>query len=169
MRNGQTNQGSDDAFVALVQAEKSRLLNLAFRMVGDFHAAEDAVQTAFVEYHRRQDSVESAERWLTGAVLNICRNLLKRRKRDAAAMGHADMRAETADPARPAEWKEEEREVMAFLWSLSKEQRQVVLLRLYEHYTYSEIARELDLPEGTVKTYARQICDRWQHRSKKTS
>src|ERR687898_2006353 len=64
------------------------LLRLAFVMVGDRGAAEDAVQDAFVALHRNVSKLrdpEAAEAYLRSAVLNRCRSWIRRQATQRAA------------------------------------------------------------------------------------
>ncbi|WP_395244056.1 RNA polymerase sigma factor SigJ [Agromyces sp. MMS24-K17] len=65
---------------AALEAERSRLLSLAFRMLGTVADAEDAVQETYVRWYRMpradQDAVENVAAWLTTAASRICLDLL---------------------------------------------------------------------------------------------
>jgi DNA-directed RNA polymerase specialized sigma24 family protein len=77
---------SDDVTTAvtdLYQGHALGLLRLALMMVGDRPTAEDVVQDAFLGLYRRWSHLRDRERALTyvrSAVLNGCRNALRRRR-----------------------------------------------------------------------------------------
>lgn len=59
-------------------------------------------------------------------------------------------------PIEQADLKERSQYVRDALTQLSQHQRQVLEMAYYEGLSQSEIAKELDIPLGTVKTWARQ-------------
>jgi RNA polymerase sigma-70 factor (ECF subfamily) len=62
----------------IAQAERRRLLDVAFRMLGDVALAEDAVQESFVRLSRADlDTIEDVRGWLIVAVGRICLDQLR--------------------------------------------------------------------------------------------
>ncbi|NJN23868.1 MAG: sigma-70 family RNA polymerase sigma factor [Acaryochloridaceae cyanobacterium RL_2_7] len=59
-------------------------------------------------------------------------------------------------PMEQASWSERQSQINEALESLSPKHRQVLELSYFKGMSQSEIARELDLPLGTVKTWARK-------------
>src|SRR2546429_6458667 len=61
-------------------AERTRLINLAYRMLGSLADAEDAVQETYARWYamsaEQQDAIESPGAWLTTAASRICLDLL---------------------------------------------------------------------------------------------
>jgi len=61
-------------------AERRRLINLAYRMLGSLADAEDAVQETYARWYamsaEQQDAIESPGAWLTTAASRICLDLL---------------------------------------------------------------------------------------------
>ncbi|WP_078714307.1 RNA polymerase sigma factor SigJ [Agreia bicolorata] len=59
-----------------VQRERPRLLGMAFRMLGSFADAEDAVQEAYLRWHKQGDDerkrIHSPAAWLTRVTSRIC-------------------------------------------------------------------------------------------------
>jgi len=65
------------ARVAEFEAERSWLLGIAYRMLGEVQEAEDAVQDAYLRWTAADRSdIESPRAWLTKAVTNLCLNRL---------------------------------------------------------------------------------------------
>jgi RNA polymerase sigma factor (sigma-70 family) len=69
-----------DTTLDVVMAERRRLLNLAYRMLGSLAEAEDVVQESFARWYampaRRQAEIENPGSWLTTVASRICLNLL---------------------------------------------------------------------------------------------
>src|SRR5512138_1315577 len=76
-------QGDDQAFGALVERHQTRMLNIAYRMTGDYDEACEIVQDAFLSAYRaiRKFRAEAKfSTWLYGIVVNATRTQLKRMK-----------------------------------------------------------------------------------------
>ena len=115
-----------------------RLASLLVDTVGD---AEHVVQDAFVAIYRRYDTVRNPGGYLRVSVVNGCRKTLRRRR---------------LLRRRPEE-REEHGElvfnhVIDEIKQLPIDQRVLVGLRYDQQMTDSEIAEELDIPIGTVKS-----------------
>ncbi len=94
-------KGEPDAFEVLVERHQKRMLNVAYRMLGDYEEACDVVQDAFLAAYRairsfRRESKFST--WLYGIVVNHARNRIKQ------AQGRS--RRETRSIDDPVEFKE---------------------------------------------------------------
>ena len=77
---------SSDALSAAIAAHRDRLHALAFRMLGDHHSAQDAVQDASLRALLALDRYRgdaSMSTWLYRITTNICLDELRRRKRVA--------------------------------------------------------------------------------------
>jgi Sigma-70 region 2 len=62
---------------ATFQAQRRRLLGLAYRLLGAASDAEDVVQDAYLRWSAADpDSVHDPTAWLTTVVVNLCRNRL---------------------------------------------------------------------------------------------
>ena len=77
-------QGGDtDAFQFLVERHQKKMLNIAFRITGDYEEACETVQEAFLSAFKaiKKFRGEAAfSTWLTGITLNHARNRLKKIK-----------------------------------------------------------------------------------------
>jgi RNA polymerase sigma-70 factor (ECF subfamily) len=66
--------------MSAVMAERGRLINLAYRMLGSLADAEDAVQETYARWYamsaEQQDAIESPGAWLTTAASRICLDVL---------------------------------------------------------------------------------------------
>ena len=75
-------EGDPEAFGGLVERHSARLFQLAFRMTGNEHDAEDVVQESFLRAYRQIDRFESRAvfaTWLHRIAVNAA--LMKLRKR----------------------------------------------------------------------------------------
>jgi RNA polymerase sigma-70 factor (ECF subfamily) len=86
---------STDAFAALWDAHRRRMLQLALRMLSDLGDAEDVVQEAFGRLARADlESIDDPEGWLVVVTSRLCLDRLRSRQRHPA-----DPLAPTAEAA----------------------------------------------------------------------
>src|SRR5207245_7313737 len=63
------------------EEQRSRLRAIAYRMLGSFNEADDAVQDTWLRLNRtRIDKIENLAGWLTTVVTRVCLNMLEARK-----------------------------------------------------------------------------------------
>jgi RNA polymerase sigma-70 factor (sigma-E family) len=131
------------------------LVRLALLMVGDLATAEDVVQDAFEQLHRRWRSLRrqsSALDYARSAVLNRCRSVLRRRQ---VARRHEARIAVTARPDADAAVAFEQRaELIEAFRSLPARQREVLALRYYMDLSVEDVAAMLRISHGTVRSTA---------------
>jgi RNA polymerase sigma factor (sigma-70 family) len=73
--------GADDWLGERFEAERARLRAVAFRMLGSWAEADDAVQEAWLRLSRQDaDSVDNLGGWLTTVVGRICLDMLRSRR-----------------------------------------------------------------------------------------
>jgi RNA polymerase sigma-70 factor (ECF subfamily) len=135
----------DDLYAASYQ----RLVVQLFAFCGEMTDAEDAVQEAFVTALRRPRElarVNHPEAWLRTVAMNRVRGGWRHaavvRKYQAAVPGPQD----------PVEVGPEHVALVAALGALDEDQRKVVVLHHLADLGTGDIAVELDIPEGTVKS-----------------
>jgi RNA polymerase sigma-70 factor (ECF subfamily) len=162
-------RGETEAFAFLVRRHQKKMLNIAYRMIGDYDEACDTVQEAFLAAWRAIGKFRGDARfstWLCGIVLNHAKSHLAQR----TARSHSEG-ASLDDPATSAEgrflnepccWeasvieqiekRERDMKVQECISALEGEQREVLVLRDIQGFSYEEIGAMLKLPEGTVKS-----------------
>jgi len=147
------------ALEELVRRHQDDVQRLAAHLLRDPEDARDAAQESLAKLCTRIDQYRGEARfstWLHRLVVNTCHDLQQRQARrrheqlreDGAELGTGDPCTAVLESAgsRPA--------LLRALAGLSPAQRRVVLLRDVLSLSYDEIARELDLPVGTVKSHA---------------
>jgi len=148
--------GSAAEAIAGLHAQHYRsLVRLAMALVDQEASAEEVVQEAFERVLRRWQRLRdpgAAEAYLRQAVVNGCRDRLRRRAvRRAAPVTHVRAAASAEDDAI---LNDEQRRTMAALRKLPPRQREVLLLRYFSQWSDHEIADALGISTGTVKSTA---------------
>jgi RNA polymerase sigma-70 factor (ECF subfamily) len=166
---GLCRKGDVDAFGVLVERHQRRMINIAYRMIGDYEAACDVVQEAFLSAYkaiRKFKGEASFSTWLYRIVINAAKNRRKRMRTRRRWEGVSlDDPVETeegqfkSDPPSPEpsvldqiEKKEVQAKVQACIASLDQEYREVLVLRDIQGFSYDEIRDILKIPDGTVKS-----------------
>jgi RNA polymerase sigma-70 factor (ECF subfamily) len=160
--------GDPDAFGVLFDECARAVYNLAFRLTGNWSAAEEAVSLTFLEAWRLRGKVEqdggSLRPWLLGIAVNVTRNLSRAARRHQAALSRlappppvpdfADELAGQIDNAAQL------RRVMAALGALRQGEREVIALCVWSGLDYAAAATALGVPVGTVRSRLSRARDR---------
>ena len=117
------------------------MVRVAWLIVGSPVVAEDLVQDAFVRVGRRYDRVRAPEAYLRVAVVNACRNELRRAK--SLPLSTVPELA-AADPSTV--------ELFDVLASLELRQRTAIVLRYIDGRSDDEIAAILGVRQATVRS-----------------
>lgn len=137
------------ALEAVFLAEESRLLCFATGITGDFAAAQDIVQDAFLRLHPRYADIDEPRAWLLTAVRRLAIDHIRRRKPSALV----DTLAETPVDE-PAHRRDERAESVSALRlclaDLPARDRDIVKLRFEENLDYAEIANRTGMSVGNI-------------------
>lgn len=153
----------DQAITELYAAHWHRLVRLAWLMLHDQLAAEDAVQDAFVATHRSWSSIRETGRavgYLQTAVVNACRSVQRHNvvvdRQNARDAGAADVpgRGSLDSAETQAMYAAERDSMVAALRALPPRQREVLVLRYYSDLSEAQIAAALEISPGSVKAHA---------------
>jgi len=139
------------ALGALFDLTSQRLVRLAAALTRRQHDAEDAVQTALVRL-AMQPQLLAAARCPWAYLLRMVRNeallIARRQQRCRTTENLADLVTQCG--VDEAEREESYRAVWAALRTLPPEQAEVVVLKIWEEMTFSQIGEVLDLSPNTV-------------------
>lgn len=156
--------GDESAFVTIVECHYARVLSLIRRSMSNNQDAEDIAQITFIRAHRglatfRGDSALST--WLSRIAMNLTRNrywyFFRRRRQDTISLDHphcvADLvPSDASTPAHHAIRSEFAELAARCLDQLDAPQRDILRMRYLLHYSYGDIANELKINFGTVKS-----------------
>jgi RNA polymerase sigma-70 factor (ECF subfamily) len=161
--------GDKEAFEAIVLHYRKKVFNIAYGILGNLEEAKDLAQEVFLSVF---DSIKDLREevkfdvWLTQITLNHCRNRWKYLKRrhyfnsdsldDPIETEGGNIPRQIDDPSDDPEAFYEKKMVQQFiqrgLLQLREEQRELIVLRDLQEYSYEEIGKLFHLPEGTVKS-----------------
>ncbi len=162
-------KGDVDAFEVLVKKHQRRMLNIAYRMIGNYEEACEIVQDAFVSAYRNLKGFKGKSKfstWLYTIVMNLSKNRLKQLKtqlhREKFSMdnpiltndGQIKVEPASSEPSalEKLEKRDVQQKVQECINSLDDEFREVLILRDIQGFSYGEISDLLKAPEGTVKS-----------------
>jgi len=162
-------QGDLDAFRLLMERWEGAAKRYAYRVFGDYQAAEDAAQETFVRLYKAAGRYQPTAKFSTyfyTVLGNLCRDRLRAAKRRAAhgevthdAFVLDELVSGTRDPLAHAVAHEDRQLVRRVVAELPEKLMRAVSLREFEGLTYQEIADVMGANLGEVKT--------WIHRGRK--
>ena len=153
--------GDQAAWDQIVRQHWRKVFNLAYKFVGRHDEAEDLTQDIFLKIFkalRTFDRRANFQTWLISISRNLCidhyRSVRKERETmardvDASELSPVSRERSPFSHLEQANLKEIIRQALA---ELPPALRQAVVLRDLQEFTYQEIADQLGLPEGTVKS-----------------
>ena len=145
--------GDEEAFAALARASGDRLLAVAFRILRDLGLAEDAVQQTLVIAWRELRGLRDPDRfdaWIHRLLVHACYAEARR----AARWRQQITLLPIEGPASPDEivTVAQRDQLDRGFRRLPTEQRAVFVFHHYLGLSLPEVARQLDIPLGTVKS-----------------
>jgi RNA polymerase sigma-70 factor (ECF subfamily) len=162
---------SGESATATFEGERKRLTGVAYRMLGQWSEAEDAVQDAFLRWQAAdQHTIETPSAWLTTVVVRLCLDRLRRAKAKREVYVGPWL-PEPVITTEGGERRDEEIEsfahdlslgLMLVLERLGPEERAAFILREAFDTSYGEIASALGKKEAAV----RQLVTRARERVK---
>jgi RNA polymerase sigma-70 factor, ECF subfamily len=151
-------QGEAQAFAVLYDRHSRAAYSLAYRMMGEKHAAEDLVQDGFLKVWRGAESYRVERGSVRTWILSIVHNRGIDQLRSTASRRRTQEKVEaSASVSQPSEAfaetlrNSQRDQVREALGTLPQEQLKILELAYFSGYTHVEIAELLSLPLGTVK------------------
>jgi len=157
--------GNRSAFAQLVDQFHSDVFRMVYYRIRSRSDAEDIAQDVFLKAFQKISTVKDAARfrgWLFSIALNRIRDF-QRKKRFRSLF---KVEEENIDSQPPVETESDEpealeqvlkedfwRQIRSMLDKLSKMEREVFLLRFFDHLNLNEIAGVMKKNESTIKTH----------------
>jgi RNA polymerase sigma-70 factor (ECF subfamily) len=159
-----------DPWTETFETHRDRLFNLAYRMLSQVQAAEDAVQDAYLRWRSVDpDTVENPGAYLTTIVTRLCLDELSSARAERETYTGPWLPEPVVEPMdRPDHATEQSDAVsmamLVVLETLPPRQRAVYVLREAFEMPYAEIATVVD----ESKTYCRKLVQRARDRIEET-
>jgi RNA polymerase sigma-70 factor (ECF subfamily) len=153
--------GDQVAWEQIVRQHWRKVFNLAYKFVGRHDEAEDLTQEIFIKIFKALHTFDrraNFQTWLISISRNLCidhyRSVRKERETMAREVDAADLMPVSKErgPYGQLEQLDLRQLIRRALAELPATLREAVVLRDLKEYSYQEIADQLHLPEGTVKS-----------------
>ncbi|RKU08418.1 hypothetical protein C6501_16460 [Candidatus Poribacteria bacterium] len=163
--------GDNNAFSELVKKYQKQVHALAWRKIGDFHAAEDITQDTFLKAYQRLHTLKEPHRfagWLYVIASRRCLAWFRKKRlqkqvlenigtpvtnRDAYSKHVAEEQAKTIDEA-------QQEVVKKLLETLKESDRTVITLHYFGEMTCEEMSEFLGVSANTIKSRLRRARNR---------
>ncbi len=145
---------------ALYDMYSSSLFGVIQKIVQIEEIAEDVLQDTFIKVWNSFDSYDPQKGSLFTWLLNIARNMAidcirSKRFRNEIKNQNSENFVNEIDHHRNISFNTDTMGIQNILQNLNSDQQQLVDLIYFKGYTHTEVAEELNLPLGTVKTRLR--------------
>ncbi|MFB8115520.1 RNA polymerase sigma factor [Streptomyces sp. NPDC055962] len=152
--------GDREAFAALYEEYARAVYNHAYRLTGDWSAAEEVLSETFLAAWRTRHAVEpegdSLRPWLLGIATNKARNANRGTGRRLAFLSRHPAPQPVADIADTTAGRVDDTRRLAAipqaLGRLRRQDREVLALCVWSDLDYAEAAEALGVPVGTVRS-----------------
>lgn len=154
--------GDRDAFARLYDRISPQVLGVALRVLRDRSLAEEVAQEVLVEVWRKAERFDPTRGSASGWITTLTHRRAVDRVRSEQASRDRDDRVSRRDGGRAFDAVADEvsvrldhGQVRQALATLTDRQREAVELAYFAGHTYRDVARILDIPEGTAKSRLR--------------
>ncbi len=159
--------GNASSFQTLLERYRTDLWRFLVRLTGSRTAADDVFQDAFFQVHLSAESFDAQRRfkpWLYTIAANKGRDFLRRQHRRAATSLSAPLSqdgdgtlseliaSDVPLPSAPMTTEDDRGVVTRVVDALPAHYREILVLAYFQKMSYEQIARELGVPLGTVKS-----------------
>jgi RNA polymerase sigma-70 factor, ECF subfamily len=134
-------------------AETSTLaFRIAYSVLRQREDAEDVAQEAYMKAHRSFRRLRDRDRFRTWLIRITWRLALDRQRANRRRLAREDTHGRASEFVTPAVPLERSQEIVKAIEALPDKLRLTLVLAAVEGYDIREVARLLDVPEGTVKS-----------------
>jgi RNA polymerase sigma-70 factor (ECF subfamily) len=153
--------GDQAAWETIVRQNWRKVFNVAYKFVGKHDEAEDLTQDIFLKIFKALGTFDrraNFQTWIISISRNLCidhyRSVRKERQTIAREVDAGELQPASSDrgPYHAAEHEDLRGLLRQGLQALPATLRTAVVLRDLQELSYQEIADQLGLPEGTVKS-----------------
>jgi RNA polymerase sigma-70 factor (ECF subfamily) len=162
----QAKHGDIEAFEQLIIGCEKKVFNIAYRMIGNYDDANELAQEVFLKAFKsiknfKGDSLFST--WIYKVTANVCLDEIRRRKNKVVISLDQDIELKEGEvkrqipdtaptPEMEAETNEIKNAVNESIQQLPDDYKSMIILRDIQGFSYDEISKIVNCPEGTVKS-----------------
>lgn len=150
--------GEESAFSQLYDNYSGAFYGIIFRMIQREELAQDILQEGFVKIWKNIQLYDASKATLFTWMLNIMRNHTidtMRSKHQKQKIQSIDVNVRVVNRQENTTTADEHVLIKELVDQLKPEHRQMIEMAFFKGYTQEELAEELNMPLGTVKTRAR--------------
>lgn len=150
--------GSQRAWVKLVKRHEQRVYNHCLRLCGSTADAMDLMQEVFLAVYRNLPNFHGNSQfatWLFRITANKSTDWLRAKHRIPtyeASNVEPEHNLTEQSPLQNVQQEQLNRQISEHLNQLSSEQKIVIELKFFQHFTFDEIASQIGISPNTVKT-----------------
>ena len=154
--------GDAAAFERLYDATRAKLYGVLLRILGRPELAEEVMQETYLKVWNTaatfDATIASPITWMVAIARNRAIDIVRKRgelsiEDEPEALSVA---ADTPPPLARREMTEELKRLLACLGKLDPEKQRIGLLAYYSGWSREQLARKLDIPANTIKTWLRR-------------
>jgi len=155
-------KGDQAAFERLYNATRSKLYGVVLRILGRPELAEEVMQETYLKVwttaSKFDPTLASPITWMVAMARNRAIDIVRKKGEVSIEDGREAMAvaADMAAPLARREMAEELKRLLACLGKLDPEKQRIVLLAYYSGWSRDQLAKKLDIPVNTIKTWLRR-------------
>ncbi len=155
-------KGDVAAFERVYEATRAKLYGVVLRILGKPELADEVMQETYLKVWKMADkfnpAIASPITWMVAIARNRAIDIMRKKAEvsiedEPEAMGVA---ADTPTPLARREMTEELKRLLSCLGKLDPEKQRIVLLAYYSGWSRDQLAKKLDIPVNTIKTWLRR-------------
>jgi len=155
-------KGDDAALERLYRATRPKLYGVVLRILRRADLADEVMQETYLRVWSSAGQFDpgasSPVTWMIAIARNRAIDLVRRKQETSIEEEPEVMEAAAVspDPLAEREMNEAFKRLLACMGRLDEERRRLVLLAYYSGWSREQLARKLDIPVNTIKTWLRR-------------
>ena len=158
--------GDVESFEKLINNSKNKAYNIAYRYLNNQEDAMDAVQESYIKVYKGLNSFKensSFDTWIYRILINTCNDFARKNNKykenssiyyeDGEQITELSLIVDSSSQPEEALMRNESTKgILHCLEKLPTDQKEVIILRDVQNFSYEEIAEMIGCSEGTVKS-----------------
>ena len=144
-----------ETFCKYIRQYETDMFRFAKSIVGNQADGEDAMQESILKAYEKIDTLRSRRKfkaWIFQILANECYQILRNRQRQELTDPFEFSKQDSEYDHLTADTNIENGEILSYISKIPKQYQEVLILYYYDEFSTKEIAKILDIPQGTVKS-----------------